>query len=174
MLNLVKSMLICETERLIICQLTVHDAPFVFSLLNTPTWIQFIGDRGIRNIDEARVYLLNGPIASYKRFGFGLFLIKLKEGDIAIGMSGLIRRDGLENVDIGFALHPDYTGKGYAFESTSAVMHYAREVLKLPVIDAITTEDNTHSIALLGKIGLRYKKMVTLPGNPKAYMLFSA
>jgi [ribosomal protein S5]-alanine N-acetyltransferase len=167
-------MLICETERLIICQLTVQDAPFVFKLLNSPTWIQFIGDRGIKNIDEARNYLLNGPIASYKRLGFGLFLVKLKEGDIPIGMSGLIKRDGLEHVDIGFALHPDYTGKGYAFESTSAVMDYAYNILKIPVIDAITTEDNAHSIALLKKIGLQYKKMVTLPGNPKEYMLFSA
>ena len=167
-------MLICETERLIICQLTVHDAPFVFTLLNTPTWIQFIGDRGIRNIDEARNYLLNGPIASYRRLGFGLFLVKLKEGDLPIGMSGLIKRDGLEHVDVGFALHPDFTGKGYAFESTSAVMNYAREVLKLTTIDAITTEDNANSIALLKKIGLQYKKMVTLPGNPKEYMLFSA
>jgi [ribosomal protein S5]-alanine N-acetyltransferase len=167
-------MLICETERLIICQLTVDDAPFVFTLLNTPTWIQFIGDRGIRNIDEARNYLLNGPIASYKRLGFGLFLVKLKAGDTPIGMSGLIKRDGLQHVDIGFALHPDYTGKGYAFESSSAVMKYAREILKLTTIDAITSEDNVHSIALLKKIGLAYKKMVTLPGNQKEFMLFSA
>jgi ribosomal-protein-alanine N-acetyltransferase len=174
MLNLVKSMLICETDRLIICQLTVLDAPFVFTLLNTPTWIQYIGDRGIRNIDEARNYLLNGPIASYKRLGYGLFLVKLKAGDVPIGMSGLIKRDGLENVDIGFALHPDYTGKGYAFESTAAVLDYAREVLKLAVIDAITTAENEHSISLLKKLGLEYKKMVSLPGNQKEYMLFSA
>lgn len=167
-------MLICETERLIICQLTIQDAAFVFSLLNTPTWIQFIGDRGIRNIDEARNYLLNGPIASYKRLGFGLYLIKLKDGDVPIGMSGLIKRDGLEHVDIGFALHPDYTGKGYAFESTAAIMVYAHDQLKLSEIDAITTEDNLHSISLLKKIGLQYKKMVTLPGNQKDYMLFSA
>jgi ribosomal-protein-alanine N-acetyltransferase len=167
-------MLICETERLIICQLTVQDAPFVLTLLNTPTWIQFIGDRGIKNMDEARNYLLNGPLSSYKRLGFGLFLVKLKEGDVSIGMSGLIKRDGLDNVDIGFALHPNYTGKGYAFESTAAVMKHAREVLKLTTIDAITTEDNARSIALLKKIGLQYKKMVTLPGNQKEYMLFSA
>jgi len=166
-------MLICETERLSVSQLTVHDAPFIFTLLNTPTWLRFIGDRGIKNIDEARNYLLNGPIASYKRLGFGLYLIKLKEGNIPVGISGLIKRDGLEHVDIGFALHPDYTGKGYAFEATAAVMTYAHEVLRLATVVAITTEDNTHSIALLLKIGLRYKKMVTLPGNQKEYMLFS-
>jgi len=89
-------------------------------------------------------------------------------------MSGLIKRDGLDNVDVGFALHPDYIGKGYAFEATAAVMTYAREVLKLTTIVAITTQENTHSIALLEKLGLRYKKMVTLPGNQKEYMLFSA
>jgi RimJ/RimL family protein N-acetyltransferase len=165
-------MLICETERLRINQLTVHDAPFVLTLLNTPTWLRYIGDRGIKNLDEARNYLLNGPIASYKRLGFGLYLVSLKEGDVPIGMSGLIKRDGLDDVDVGFALHPDYIGKGYAFESTSAIMTYARDVLKLPAIVAITTEDNIHSIALLKKIGLDYKKMVTLPGNPKEYMLF--
>ncbi|SEW34374.1 Protein N-acetyltransferase, RimJ/RimL family [Chitinophaga sp. YR573] len=166
-------MLISETERLSINELTVQDAPFVLTLLNTPTWLRFIGDRGIKNLDEARNYLLNGPIASYKRLGFGLYLIKLKEGDIPVGMSGLIKRDGLDDVDVGFALHPDYTGKGYAFEATAAVMTYAREVLKLNMVVAITTEDNTHSISLLQKIGLHYKKMVTLPGNQKEYMLFS-
>lgn len=166
-------MLISETERLSINELTVQDAPFVLTLLNTPTWLRFIGDRGIKNLDEARNYLLNGPIASYKRLGFGLYLIKLKEGDIPVGMSGLIKRDGLDDVDIGFALHPDYTGKGYAFEAAAAVMTYAREVLKLTMVVAITTEDNTHSISLLQKIGLHYKKMVTLPGNQKEYMLFS-
>jgi RimJ/RimL family protein N-acetyltransferase len=166
-------MLIAETERLSINQLTVQDAPFVLTLLNTPTWLRFIGDRGIKNIDEARNYLLNGPIASYKRFGFGLYLVRLKEGNIPVGMSGLIKRDGLDNVDVGFALHPDYIGKGYAFEATAAVMTYAREVIKLTTIVAITTQENMHSIALLEKLGLRYKKMVTLPGNQKEYMLFS-
>jgi RimJ/RimL family protein N-acetyltransferase len=166
-------MLISETERLSINELTVQDAPFVLTLLNTPTWLRYIGDRGIKNIDEARNYLLNGPIASYKRFGFGLYLVKLKEGDIPVGMSGLIKRDGLDDVDVGFALHPDYTGKGYAYEATSAVMTYAREVLKLTTVVAITTEDNTHSTTLLLKLGLHYKKMVTLPGNQKEYMLFS-
>ncbi|GAA3952381.1 GNAT family N-acetyltransferase [Chitinophaga oryziterrae] len=167
-------MLISETERLSINQLTVQDAPFILTLLNTPTWLRFIGDRGIKNLDEARNYLLNGPIASYKRLGFGLYLVKLKEGDIPVGISGLIKRDGLDDVDIGFALHPDHTGKGYAFEATAAVMTYAREVLKLTTIVAITTEDNVHSIALLLKIGLHYKKMITLPGNQKEYMLFSS
>ncbi|SFE40599.1 Protein N-acetyltransferase, RimJ/RimL family [Chitinophaga sp. CF118] len=164
---------ICKTERLIISELTIQDAPFVLTLLNTPTWIQYIGDRGIKNIDEARNYLLNGPIASYKQRGFGLYLIKLKEGNIPIGMSGLIKREGLDNVDIGFALHPDYARKGYAFECADAIMKYAREVLKIPVIVAITTEDNASSISLLKKIGLQYKEMVILPGNPKEYMLFS-
>lgn len=166
-------MLICETERLTICQLTTEDAPFVLTLLNTPTWIQYIGDRGIRNIEEASNYLLNGPIASYKRYGFGLYLIKLKDSGTPVGMSGLIRRDGLEHADIGFALHPDHMKKGYAFECADAIMKYAREVLQLPVILAITTEDNTYSIALLKKIGLIHEKMVTLPGNHKEYMLFS-
>jgi len=167
-------MLICETERLVIRQLTVQDAPFVLTLLNTPTWIQYIGDRGVKNLDEARNYLLNGPLTSYKRNGFGLYLVSLKEGNVPIGMAGLIRREGLDYPDIGFALHPDYAGNGYAYESASAVFKHGKEELKLPVIVAITTEENLRSVALLQKIGLVHEKMVTLPGNQKEYMLFSA
>jgi [ribosomal protein S5]-alanine N-acetyltransferase len=170
----IKSMLICETERLVIRQLTLTDTAFVLDLLNTPTWIQYIGDRGIKTLDEARNYLLNGPLNSYKRYGFGLNLVALKDGEVPIGMTGLIKRDGLDHPDIGFALHPDYAGNGYAYESASAVMKHAKEDLRVPVIIAITTEDNLRSVALLQKIGLIYEKRVTLPGNPKEYMLFSA
>ncbi|MVT09415.1 GNAT family N-acetyltransferase [Chitinophaga tropicalis] len=166
-------MLIAETARLYVRYFTLDDAPFILQLLNSPTWLTFIGDRKVRSLDDARNYLVNGPIASYDRYGFGLYLVALKEGNKSIGMSGLIKRDGLDDVDVGFALHPDYEGQGYAYEATAAVMDYGRHTLQLPRIVAITTEENKHSIALLQKIGLHHEKMILLPGNEREYMYFS-
>ncbi|HJT74153.1 MAG TPA: GNAT family N-acetyltransferase [Chitinophaga sp.] len=166
-------MLIAETARLYVRYFTLDDAPFILQLLNSPTWLTFIGDRKVRTLEDARNYLVNGPIASYDRYGFGLYLVGLKEGNKSIGMSGLIKRDGLEDVDVGFALHPDYEGQGYAYEATAAVMDYGFHTLQLPRIVAITTEENKHSIALLQKIGLHHEKMILLPGNEREYMYFS-
>lgn len=166
-------MLIVETARLYIRRFILDDAPFVLKLLNSPTWLTFIGDRKIRTLEDARNYIINGPIASYDRNGFGLYLVALKEGDIPIGMSGLVKRDGLEDVDVGFALHPDYEGQGYAYEAATAVMDYGFHTLQLPRIVAITTEENKHSIALLQRIGLHHEKTIHLPGNERPFMYFS-
>jgi len=165
-------MLVCETSRLIIRQFTIDDAPFIFRLLNTEIWLTYIGDRNIKGLDDARNYLVNGPLASYDRFGFGLYMVALKDEHTPVGMTGLIKRTGLEEVDIGFAFLPEYTGKGYAFEAASAVKDYALITLKLPRVAAITTEKNVHAITLLKKIGLHHEKMVQLPGNSTAFMYF--
>ena len=106
-----------ETERLQIVKFSEEDAPFVFELLNTPAWIQFIGDRGVRTLEEARQYIVNGPLKSYEQFGFGPYLVRLKESDRPIGLCGLFKRETLEDVDIGFALLPAYAGNGYAYEA---------------------------------------------------------
>ena len=165
-------MLVCETSRLIIRQFTIDDAPFIFRLLNTEIWLTYIGDRNIRGLDDARNYLVNGPLASYGRFGFGLYLVALKDEQTPVGMTGLIKRSGLEEVDIGFAFLPEYTGRGYAFEAASAVKDYALTTLKLPRVAAITTEKNLPAITLLEKIGLHHEKMVQLPGNSTEFMYF--
>ncbi|PSL28329.1 GNAT family N-acetyltransferase [Chitinophaga ginsengisoli] len=165
-------MLVCETSRLIIRQFTIDDAPFIFRLLNTEIWLTYIGDRNIRGLDDARNYLVNGPLASYDRFGFGLYLVALKGEHTPVGMTGLIKRNGLEEVDIGFAFLPEYTGKGYAFEAASAIKDHALATLKLPRVAAITTEKNIHAINLLEKIGLHHEKMVLLPGNNTEFMYF--
>jgi RimJ/RimL family protein N-acetyltransferase len=165
-------MLICETDRLTIRQFTIDDAPFIYRLLNTPTWLTYIGDRNIKGLHDARNYLVNGPMFSYDINGFGLYLVALKEDQTPVGMTGLIKRDGLEEVDLGFAFLPEYTGKGYAFEAAKAVKDYALTTLKLPHVAAITTEKNEHAIALLNKIGLRHDKMVRLPGNNAEFMYF--
>jgi [ribosomal protein S5]-alanine N-acetyltransferase len=165
-------MLICETARLHIRRFTIDDAPFIYRLLNSPTWLVYIGDRKIRGLHDALNYLINGPLASYDQYGFGLYLVALKELQTPIGMTGLIKRDGLEEVDIGFAFLPDYTGKGYAYEAANAVKDYALSTLKLPRVAAITTEKNDHAIALLNKIGLHHEKMIQLPGNSTEFMYF--
>ncbi|PWV45915.1 GNAT family N-acetyltransferase [Chitinophaga sp. S165] len=165
-------MLVCETSRLIIRQFTIDDASFIFRLLNSPIWLIYIGDRNIRGMNDARNYLVNGPLASYDRFGFGLYLVALREGNTPVGMTGLIKRNGLEEVDIGFAFLPEYTGQGYAYEAASAVKEYALTTLKLPRVAAITTEKNQHAISLLNKIGLHHEKMVRLPGSDTEFMYF--
>ena len=110
-------MIILATERLFLREFNTGDAGFILELLNNPSWIKYIGDKNIRHVNDAQNYILNGPIKSYQTHGFGLYLVAVKEKEKPIGMCGLIKRDGLENVDIGFALMPEYAGNGYAFSS---------------------------------------------------------
>lgn len=166
-------MTILETERLLLREFNADDAGFILVLVNNPTWLLYIGDRNIRTLDDARHYLVNGPIKSYFVNGFGLFHVSLKEDNTPIGMCGLIKRHGLENVDIGFALLPHYAGKGYAYEIAAATMDHAKKKLGLEKIVAITSEDNTHSIKLLNKIGLHFEKMIKLADDNEELMLFT-
>jgi RimJ/RimL family protein N-acetyltransferase len=166
-------MIVLETERLLLRKLSTDDAEFVLELLNEPSFLRYIGDKGVRNLDDARQYILNGPVASYGRNGFGLYLIELKETGIPIGISGLVKRDTLPDADIGFAFLPAYWSKGYAVESAAAVMNYAREVLGLTRILAITSLDNEASARLLGKIGLRFERMIKLSEDAEEVKLFT-
>ncbi len=120
-------MVVFETDRLVLRRLTVDDSGFILRLLNEPSFLQQIGDRGVRNLADAKQYILSGPIASYERHGFGLFLVELKDGLVPIGICGLLKRDALDDVDVGFAFVPESWSKGYAFESASAVLAYAHE-----------------------------------------------
>jgi RimJ/RimL family protein N-acetyltransferase len=162
-MQLMKSKKILATERLILKEFSAVDAEFILLLLNTPAWLQFIGDKNVHNIQEAEDYLTNGPIASYKENGFGLWLVSLKESGEPIGMCGLIKRDYLDFVDIGFALMPEYEGLGYGFEMAEATMSYSRDVLKIDKVIAITDENNEASIKLLNKIGLQFEKIIEAP-----------
>lgn len=163
---------ILETKRLTLSEQTENDAAFILKLMNTPRWLKYIGDRGIRTIEDAQKYIANGAMKSYKQHGFGFYLTRLKDGNLPVGICGVVKRDGLEHVDIGFAFLPEYEGKGYGFEAALAVMEYAKNILKLGVIVAITTKDNVASIKLLNKIGLRFKEFVTMPGDDEELMLF--
>ena len=165
-------MTILETERLLIRQLSTEDAGFILELLNEPSFIRNIGDRGVRTIEGANAYILNGPVASYAKNGFGLYLVKLKETDESIGMCGLIKRDTLEDVDIGYAFLPRFWSKGYAFESARAVKEYAKNTIGLNRIVAIVDPENGGSIRVLEKIGLQFEKMVRLSEDDIDLKLF--
>lgn len=165
---------VLETERLVLRRLSGGDAAFMLRLLNEPSWLRFIGDRGVRTLEDARRYILEGPVDMYERLGFGLYATTLKEDDSApIGICGLVKRDGLEDVDIGFALLPGFWGKGYAYEAASGVMAYAKSVVGLTRIVAITSVDNESSARLLEKIGLRFEKMVRLTEGGEEVRLFA-
>jgi len=166
-------MVILETDRLILRQFTTDDAEFILELVNEPSFIQNIGDRGVRTLEDARSYILRVAVASYEKNGFGLYLVRLKESGQAIGMCGLIKRDGLEDVDIGYAFLPKFWSKGYALEAASAVRDYARGVIGLKRLVAITDPENQGSIRLLEKIGLKYEKMVRLSEDDIELKLFS-
>ncbi len=152
-------MLVLETERLVLRPFTMDDAPFILTLLNEPSFLRYIGDKKVRTLEDARQYLLNGPIASYERNGFGLCLVELKDSQTAIGMCGLLKREELPDPDIGFAFLPDFWNKGFAFEVAAAVMNDARARLKLKRILAIVNPDNYASIKLLERLGLKFEDM---------------
>lgn len=164
---------ILETERLILRQFTTEDAEFILELLNEPSFIQNIGDRGVRTLEGASAYILNGPVASYAKNGFGLYLVVLKETNEPIGMCGLIKRDGLEDVDIGYAFLPKFWSKGYAVESALAVKTHAKEAIGLRRLVAITDPANEGSIRVLEKIGLRFERMIKLSDDDIELKLFS-
>ena len=157
-----------ETERLLLRPFTLDDGPFVLTLLNEPSFLHFIGDKQVRNLEDARQYILTGPIASYQQNNFGLLLVELKDAPTPIGMCGLLQREDLPDPDIGFAFLPDYWGRGFAFEAATAVMTDARKRLNLNQILAIVNPDNDASIKLLERLGLRFDRM---RGDVKLYAL---
>ncbi len=167
-------MVVLETERLRLRRLSPDDAEFMLRLLNEPSFIENIGDRGVRTADDARAYILNGPVASYERFGFGLWLVELKESGAAAGICGLVKRDALGDADLGYALLPEFWSSGYASEAASAVLAYAGAKLRLRRLAAITDADNRNSIRLLERLGFRYVKMVRLSEEGPELKLFAA
>ncbi|WP_134686259.1 GNAT family N-acetyltransferase [Brevibacillus migulae] len=166
-------MKVLETERLILRHQSMEDAAFILELLNDPSWIRYIGDRGVRTLDDARSYILNVSQDMYARLGYGFYLTEMKDGGIPIGICGLVKRESLDDVDVGFAFLPNYWGNGYAFEAASAVMKYATSVLGFKRIAAITTEDNQASAKLLQKLGMEYEGMIRLSDAEKELRLFA-
>lgn len=142
--------------------MSVDDAPFILELLTDQDFVRFVGDRGVRTLDDARTYIVNGPLDSYERLGYGLFVVEQKWAAVPVGICGLLRRPTLPEADIGFALLPAYRSRGYAHESASAVMRYAHGDLALRRVVAIANTENAGSVRVLAKIGLRFDRMIKL------------
>jgi [ribosomal protein S5]-alanine N-acetyltransferase len=164
---------VLDTERLTLRKLSYDDAEFVLRLLNDPDFLRFIGDKGVRNLEDARGYLRTGPLASYDRFGFGLFRVELKDSGVPIGMCGLLKREVLADVDIGFAYLPEYRAKGYAFEAAAAIVSYAHREVGLIRLAGVTKPDNTGSIRLLEKLGLELVGKVRIAADGPEDNLFA-
>src|SRR5262245_17861704 len=164
---------VIKTERLCVRKFVEADAQFITGLLNQASFIRFIGDKKVRTRDDARKYLNDGPMESYRRYGYGLCCVELKDTKAAIGMCGVLKRDSLPDPDLGFAFLPEYWGKGYAFEAAVAVLDHARDVLKLPRVLAITTPDNDASIKLLERLGFQFQRVMKLSSDADEVKLFS-
>jgi RimJ/RimL family protein N-acetyltransferase len=165
---------VLETERLVLRPFTDADAPFVLALLNEPSFLEFIGDRGVRTLDDARAYLEGGPLESYRRNGFGPYRVELRGSPVAMGLCGLLERHWLDHVDLGFAFLPRYWSRGYALEAARAVMRHARDELGLGRVLAVTTPGNQASIRLLGKLGFEFEGLVQAGGDGEALHLFAS
>jgi RimJ/RimL family protein N-acetyltransferase len=164
---------VAETARLRLRWFDTGDSLFILRLLNEPSWIRFIGDKGIKSRDDAIRYIENGPVAMYGRMGFGLYAVELKESGELIGMCGLIKREALQDVDLGFAFLPDFWRNGYAFEAASAVMSFGKKVLGLDRIVAILSQDNDRSRKLLEKLGFEPEGTITFQPTDEELHLYA-
>ena len=166
-------MIILETERLVLREVTVQDAAFVLDLLNSPGFLENIGDRGVRTPDQARTYIEERVLGSYRDHGFGMWLTAQKSDGAAVGLAGLVRRDGRDVPDVGYAFIQRAWGRGYAQEAAAAVLAHARGPMGIPQLAAITTPQNLASMAVLRKVGFRFQGMITLPGAERESTYFS-
>ena len=166
-------MQITTTQRLIISKVTLQDAPFFLALMNTPSWLKYIGDRNIKTIEDAENNLKNGILKSYQESGYGFYKVAQKlEPNVAIGIVGLVKRKELKYTDIGFGFLPQYEGKGFGYESSVAIMELAKDRFKLDTILAITHPDNKSSIHLLEKLGLSFQKRIKPFNDNEELLLF--
>ena len=166
-------MKILETERLLLSRLSYDDCGFIFELVNEPSFKRYIGDKNVNTLDDARDYLRNGPIGSYERFGYGLFLVTTKDRASPAGICGLVKRKEFDDPDIGFAFLKRYREKGYALESAQAVIKYGFAELSLSRIIAMADPDNQRSVRLLERLGLAFERMVRMPEDDHDIGLFA-
>lgn len=158
-------MRILDTERLVLSRLSPEDAPFILELVNEPDWLRFIGDRNVHDLDGARTYIEQVSVEMYARHGFGLYKVALKSDSVPLGMCGLLKRDSLPDVDIGFAFLARHRGRGYAHEAARASLDHGRRDFGLKRILAITDPENVSSIRLLEKLGFRFVERLHLEGH---------
>ena len=164
---------VLETPRLVVRRMTApDDVGFVLRLLNDPGFLEHIGDKGVRTEEDAERYIDEGPGTSYRRFGYGLYAVVCKASGDSLGICGLVKRESLDDVDIGYAFLPESRGQGYALEAATAVMHHARDTFGLRRVVALTNPRNERSIRLLEKLGLRLERTIVLAGETRVTLLF--
>jgi [ribosomal protein S5]-alanine N-acetyltransferase len=164
--------IVAETTRLRLRYIADGDAAFIVELLNDPDFLRNVGDRGVRDQSDARRYIISGPVASYQRFGFGLYLIELRGSAEAIGLCGLLHRDTHPDVEIGFALLPRFRGRGYALEAARATLHLATVTFALQRLVALTAPDNDSSMRVLEALGFRFERLVRFAEDQGESRLF--
>ena len=164
---------VLRTERLLLRHMTAADAAFMLGLLNEPSYLRFIGDRGVRTLEAARDYILAGPVDMVHRLGFGFYVVELIETGCAVGVCGLAKRDFLDDIDIGYAFPPQHWGQGYAYEAASAVLAHAKNEFGLTRIVATVRPDTAASIRLLEKLGLRFERVLPPAGATPELHLFA-
>jgi ribosomal-protein-alanine N-acetyltransferase len=162
-----------ETRRLSLRRLVPGDAAFYHELVTDPAWVRFIGDKNLKSVEEARKSLVDGPIAAYARTGFGLLRVDRKADGLPIGICGLIKRDTLPDVDLGFAFLPAHRGQGYAAEAARAAVDHARDDLALKRLVAIASPDNAASLKLLERLGMKHEKTCSMPGETRLTALYA-
>ncbi len=162
-----------ETPRLRLRRFTIDDAPFVLRLLNEPSFLEHIGDRGVHSFEDAEAYIRNGPLTMYEELGFGLWVVEDMQ-ETTVGTCGLLKRPTLDDVDIGYALFPEHCGRGYATEAVGAVLGYAKAALGMNRVVAIVSPGNAASIAVLEKVGMNFERVVQLADDADELRLYAA
>lgn len=163
---------ILDTERLRLRTIDVDDAAFYYELVNDPTWLEFIGDKGIRSVEGARTAIIDGPRAMQQRYGHSLYVMERKSDGRPLGLCGLIQRDALPDADIGYAIRPEFFGQGYTHEAAVAVLAYARERLGMKRVLGLTAPGNANSISLLRKLDLGYVETRPLPPDNRSTNIY--
>lgn len=153
------------TDRLTLRELNETDAEFILGLLNEPSFLQYIGDRGVRSVADAEAYIRSGPQASYAVHGFGLWLVSETRGGAPVGMCGLLRRESLDDVDLGFAFRPASWGRGFALEAARAVLAHGQAAFGLRRVVAVVQPDNAPSLRVLGRLGFEFERVIEWPGD---------
>jgi RimJ/RimL family protein N-acetyltransferase len=164
---------ILKTNRLILRPSTTEDAAFFLELLNTPKWIEFIGDRNVHTTKEAEEYIKNKMLPQYEKLGFGNYTVIRKLDGEKIGSCGLYDREGIDGVDIGFAFLPAYNNEGYGFEASKELLHAAKNTFNLKKVNAITTKENVISQKLILKLGLIYEATIKIPNDEEELLLYN-
>lgn len=161
-----------ETERLYLKNTDEEDADMILELYNSPKWIEYIGERDVKTLEDAKKYIREKMMPQYDRLGYSNNTLIRKSDNVKLGSCGLYDREGLEGVDIGFALLPAYEGRGYAHEAASKVLEVGIEKFDIKKVSAITLERNAPSRRLIEKLGLKFKEMIKLPEDDEEVMLF--